>query len=378
MRLLQLWVAMALLYAAAGVVYPLLPPYMSRSGLSNVEIGFLASISSAASILTLVIAGRLSDMLERRNALQAALCLGQASLVLLYGYSSKFHDFLVLHTLYMSVSSASLSLSGAVAMDYVTGKRGAVFGYLRTSGAVGWILGTLAGGLLFQSKGHFSAFATSSSVYAASALAYGLMPLPFTRVARGQAGVGGFSQLKRRRVAAVLAAVLVASVSNPAYYTFLPLYLTQEMGASQLLTSAAFAVTPFAEIPVMVVLGALSDRVGRVPVLLMCLSAFPLRYTLTALVRDAVWVVLVQLLHGLTFAGLYVVGSTLLAEEAPGSVGLALSFFTVAFSLGGVIGGYLLALVQANYGYFAMYACASAVSATSIPLLLALSRSKGS
>lgn len=171
--------------------------------------------------------------------------------------------------------------------------------------------------------------------------------------------------------------MLVASVSNPAYYTFLPLYLIREIGASQLLISVAFAITPFTEIPMMLALGALSDRIGRIPVLLIYLSAFPVRYTLTALVRDTVCVVLIQLLHGLTFAGLYVVGSALLTEEAPGSVGLALSFFTVAFNLGNVVGGYLLALVQATYGYFTMYVFASVVSAVSIPLLLALSRSKG-
>lgn len=193
MHLFQLWIAMALLYAAAGVAYPLLPLYMSWNGLSNVEIGFLVSISSAASILALVIVGHLSDVLKRRNFLQAVLCLGQASLSLLYGYSSKFYDFLILHTLYMSISSASLSLSGAVTMDYVTGKRGVVFGSVRTSGATGWILGTLAGGFLSQSKGYLSAFITSSAVYAASALAYSLIPPPFTRVIKSSEEVRSFS-----------------------------------------------------------------------------------------------------------------------------------------------------------------------------------------
>ncbi|MEM1509778.1 MAG: MFS transporter [Thermofilaceae archaeon] len=376
MSLFQIWIAMALLYAAAGVAYPLLPLYMSWNRLNNVEIGSLVSISSATSILALVIVGHLSDMLKRRNVLQAALCLGQALLSLLYGHFSKFYDLLILHTLYISISSASLSLSGAVAMDYVTGKKGMVFGSVRTSGAIGWILGTLAGGFLSQSKGYLSAFTTSSVVYTASALMYGLIPPPSTQAIKSSVKVRGFSQLKRRKIIAVLTAVLTASVSNPAYYTFLPLYLTQEIGASQLLTSAAFAITPFTEIPMMLALGALSDKIGRIPVLLMCLSAFPIRYTLTALIRDAVWVVLIQLFHGLTFAGLYVVGSALLTEEASESVGLALSFFTVAFNLGNVIGGYLLALVQATYGYFMMYMFASAVSAVSIPLLVALSRPK--
>jgi predicted MFS family arabinose efflux permease len=89
------------------------------------------------------------------------------------------------------------------------------------------------------------------------------------------------------------------------------------------------------------------------------------------LLKDPASVIAVQLLHGLTFAGLYVVGSAYLADTAGGATGFALSLFTAAFNLGGVAGGYLLALVQARYGYTSMYLAAAALSTLSLPLLLA-------
>lgn len=168
----------------------------------------------------------------------------------------------------------------------------------------------------------------------------------------------------------VTLALLVAAVANPAYYTFLPLYMVQELGASRLMASLAFSVTPVAEVPAMLLLGALSDRVGRRRVMTLCLAAYPLRFALTGVLRDPILVVAVQLLHGLTFGGLYVVTTAYLTEEL-GVAGVASSLYPVASSLGSMLGGYLLALTLASRGFHAMYMAAAAISGLSVPLLYA-------
>ncbi len=366
-RLARLWVAMALLFLAAGVAYPLFPRYMSSRGLDSVEIGAVASTSALASTAAAVLLGFYSDSIGRREALQAAVCAALAGLMPVYSLAEGFGWFLFLHSAFTSLGGTAMALSGAVAMDYITDRRGARFGALRTSGAVGWVAGTLAGGYLVERAGYQMVFAASSLAYAAAALLYGLGARRARQTAAGHAALTplGWSAVL------LLAAVFVASVSNPAYYTFTPLYIVQELGGSELEASLAFAVTPFAEIPAMIALGALSDRVGRFKVLAACLLAFPLRYSLTGLLKDPASVIAVQLLHGLTFAGLYVVGSAYLADTAGGATGFALSLFTAAFNLGGVAGGYLLALVQARYGYTSMYLAAAALSTLSLPLLLA-------
>ena len=367
MRLARLWAAMALLFLAAGIVYPTLPLYMSSKGLGSVEIGAVASASALASTAATVLLGLYSDSIERREALQAAVCAALAGLVPTYALASGFSWFLLLQSAFMSLGGAAMTLSGAVAMDYIAERRGARFGALRTSGAVGWVAGTLAGGYLVERLGYQAAFAASSLAYAAAALLYGLGARGAKRAAAGAAepaSLGASALL-------LLAAVFAASVSNPAYYTFTPLYIVKELGGSELEASLAFAVTPLAEIPAMVALGALSDRLGHFKVLALCFLAYPLRYGLTGLLKSPAQVIAVQLLHGLTFAGLYVVGSAYLADAAGGATGFALSLFTAAFNLGGVAGGYLLALVQARYGYTIMYLAAAALSSISLPLLLA-------
>ena len=365
---LRLWVAMALLYVGAGSVNPLLSLYMSQRGLSDVEIGLLASAASVSSIAAALASGRASDAVERRDPLQADLCLGTALLAAAFTLARGFAGFAVVYPAYAALSFSSMSVAAAVAMERA-GARGGGFGAMRASGAAGWVVGTLAGGLLSQSVGFHAAFALASAAFAASALLYGPgLPRASRRPAGGREPL---SALRGGRPLATLLAILVASVANPAYYTFLPLYIVQGLGAPKLTASIAFSVTPFAEIPAMVALGSLSDRVGRRKVIAACLAAYPLRFGLTGLLSDPALVVGVQLLHGLTFGGLYVAATAYFTEELRGAAGTAAGLYPLASGLGGMLGGYLLALVLASRGFRAMYAAAAAVSALSLPVLFA-------
>ncbi|RJS87376.1 MFS transporter [Candidatus Bathyarchaeota archaeon] len=71
------------------------------------------------------------------------------------------------------------------------------------------------------------------------------------------------------------ASVFTAWISTPAYYTFLPLFMTEDIETSKFLSSLAFSITPFAEVPAMLYLGSLSDRIGRRKVIALCLAAYP-------------------------------------------------------------------------------------------------------
>jgi len=82
--------------------------------------------------------------------------------------------------------------------------------------------------------------------------------------------------------------------------------------------------------------------------------------------------ILVQLLHGLTFGGLYVVSTAYIADEVGSrGAGLALSLYTASTTAGGLVGGYLPGCVVEREGYRAMYVVAAAISLLSyLPLLV--------
>ena len=109
------------------------------------------------------------------------------------------------------------------------------------------------------------------------------------------------------------------------------------------LTTAAWAVAQFFAAPV---LGALSDRFGRRPVLLISLLGLSLDYLLMAFAPSLGWLFLGRVLSGLTAAGM-AVSNAYIADVTPqekrastfGLVGAAWGVgFIVGPSLGGVLG----------------------------------------
>ncbi|RLF06828.1 MAG: hypothetical protein DRK00_00555, partial [Thermoprotei archaeon] len=148
----RLWISTALLYCAVGWVYPLLPLYMSYRSLTASEIGLVFSVATLASLAPLVALGRLSDVLHR-ELLTSLLELSIGSLMLLYSTVVSLPSFMAVHSAYALLSYSSMTMASAAALDYLGREVGRGFGRFRTSGAVGWILGTLDGGAVAKAAG---------------------------------------------------------------------------------------------------------------------------------------------------------------------------------------------------------------------------------
>jgi len=376
----RLWFATLFSYAALGFISPLIPLYMSYRGLSPLEVGLVASLATLVSILPVAVMGRISDIINREK-LQGMLGAGLALLTLIYTYASSLLDFMILQSAYMGLTYSYMTLSGAIAMDYIRTKRGTGFGKFRTSGSVGWIFGPFLGGLIADNLGFPLVFLSSSLFFLVSAFLFGIGGLKKRHVEkrespRSNRHMEAFKRVLTNRAAYTLyASVFTAWISTPAYYTFLPLFMTDEIGTSKSMSSLAFSITPFAEVPAMLYLGFLSDRIGRKKVIALCLAAYPMRYMLTVFTGNP-WIIIgAQLLHGLTFGGLYVVSVSYLSEAVDEDLqGLALSLYSINSSIARFIGNYLLGFLVDNYGFVPMYYAAALISAFSIPILTLLSQ----
>ena len=119
-------------------------------------------------------------------------------------------------------------------------------------------------------------------------------------------------------------------------------------------------------------LGALSDRVGRRPVILLSIFGLGLDYVLMALAPDLWWLVIGRMLSGITSssyptASAYIADVTAPAERAA-KFGMLGAAFGIGFVLGPAVGGLLgdidlrlpfwvagaLCLINAAYGFFVL------------------------
>ena len=133
--------------------------------------------------------------------------------------------------------------------------------------------------------------------------------------------------------------------------------------------STVWAIMQFIASPV---LGALSDRFGRRPVLLISIFGLGLNYVLMALAPNVLWLFIGRVLSGVTSAGfptaMAYVSDTTELERRPqrfGLLGAAWSFgFIIGPALGGLLAGFDLrlpfwvaaglCLLNAVYGFFVL------------------------
>jgi DHA1 family tetracycline resistance protein-like MFS transporter len=151
-----------------------------------------------------------------------------------------------------------------------------------------------------------------------------------------------------RRLLTILAVVLVQMVGASMILPILPLYAKNEFGLSpQAVTvlAASFFAAQFLAGPY---LGRLSDRVGRVPVLVVSQLGTALSFAMIAVAPNATWLFVARILDGIT-GGNIVVAQAYITDVTPPqkraqALGLVFAMFGVAFVIGPALGGLLSGL----------------------------------
>ena len=299
--------------------------------------------------------GALADRIGRKTVIMSAT-MASAVISGLYPHASSFIQFSLLGLLWYSFLAAATTVTPALAMDIAgsvpVGRR---FGTYRISGSIGWITSTAIGGLVAESLGIEVVFYLATLLYLASTIfvQISISNQP-SRKNEGNT-YGDFHQLIRNRNFAIfLATIFMANISAVTFLSFLSLYVSK-LGGSDSVIGWAFSIAAIAEVPSMIYLGGLSDKIGRKPLLVIALFSYPLRLFLYTIVIAPSLVLPVQLLHGLTFGLFYVTSIALVSDVTSESRGIALGLYSTASSAGSAVGSALAGVIEDSYGLINMY-----------------------
>jgi MFS family permease len=367
-----------LIFLSVAISMPFFPILLESRGLSPSQVGLVFSVSSIVSGLYGYYMGRVSDALGRLRVLQPNLLAGGV-MVMLIPWSTDPLLLASIYTVFMACFSALITLATAYTIDSLDragASRGEGFGQIRIGGSIGWIPGSLSGGAIASAMGLEGVFIMTGIITLSSVII--LLPLRECHGERESRGSGVRARILLRGPAGLLLLMLtLAFTANSALVSFLPLHMANSLGASPIEISLAFALMGLAEIPAMIYFGRLSDRVGRRPVLAICLLAFPLRLGLTGALNDSLAVALTQSLNALTFGGLYVVSIAYASDLMPEAVrGAFMGLYGFTFSLGGVVGGYLWGSLAEIAGYADMFLYSALFSILPLGLMFAASRAR--
>jgi len=365
---LGLWASSFCYFAALGFVLPFLPLLLQMSNLTYAEIGIIYMIGLVFPVLLQTLWGLLADKIGRKMIIMLAT-IAVAIISGLYPYASSFIHFLLLGLLFYTFLSAATTVTPALAMDIAgpitVGRR---FGRYRISGSIGWIISTAISGLISQSAGIKIIFYLAAILCLLSAI-FILISIkePPTRN-KGIVTQGNLWLLiKNKNFVIFLATIFIANISATTFMSFLSLYI-KKLGGSDTIIGWAFAIAAVTEVPCMVYLGALSDKIGRKPLLVAALFSYPIRLFLYTIVSQPYLILPIQLLHGLTFGVLYVTSVAFVSDIASKSRGAALGLYNTVSSAGSAAGSGLAGIISNNYGLIYMYQFLTAFSF--IPALL--------
>lgn len=327
-------------------------------GASLAEVGLLVAGYQAALLVSSLFAGRAADQYGRRRMVQ--LGLGLAAL------AAGLH----------ALATSPLALGGArVVFGFAAGlyppaltslayDQNRKLGRFTAWGSLGYTLGTLAAGLLAATD-LLGGYSTSVFVFAALmlALAFGLSlllsPRPELNVK-----VPLFPRAVIARNLPAYSALLLRHVGASAAWAVFPLFLFA-LGADLTMVAIVSMVNGIAQFAAMQFVDRFPS--GRLVVAGLAMSA--LTFVLFALAQNLLWILVVQLLLGASWAALYTGALKFVMErnvERATSTGLLQSTLQLSHVAGPLWGG----LFAQAFGFPALMLVAAGLSLLGIPAFL--------
>ncbi len=353
------------------LIVPLLPHYARTFGLSQMEVGVLFGAYAASVLAGTWPLGRLADRVGRRTPFLWGL-VGVGATTVLFAFAASYPVLLLARVLQGLAAAATWTAGLALlAEGFPSERRGQAMATAFAAANVGILLGPPVSGVLSETLGPRSPFLLAAGIALADAAARVLLlrddePPRGERV--GLAGLLGNATVRTLAGAMALGAALWAVLEST-----LPLHLDAALRMTASEIGLLFAAAALAHTLTSPLMGRLSDRVGRLPVL-------RVGFVLAALLIPLPAFLATKSAVALSMAALGVTASFVLSPVSPGladaveamgsrSFGSVFSLVNVVYAVG-MLAGPLLgsALVEAAGIRGALVATGAAFALYLVPL----------
>lgn len=322
------FIAQLLTMTAWSFFFPFIPLYVQTLGVHGNEAaaqwaGAIAAASAISMAVSQPLWGAQADRVGRKPMLIRAT-LGLAIVTLIMGFATSPEQLLVLRFIQGAVSGIGGAVNALVASGTPRHRLGFALGLTQVGSFVGASAGPLVGGVIADNFGYrVSFYAAAVLMFVGAAIVIAIVQEDFKRPAPGIARESTWAGVRSLAANAVIPIVVVvifliqfgATIVNP----ILSLFIVDLHGGDNAATVAGLvlASTGFASAVSALVLGRMSDRVGHVRVLTVCLLGAALSYFPQALVGQVWHLLVLRILVGLFLGGLMPTANVLLAATVP-------------------------------------------------------------
>jgi len=352
-------------------------------------IGLYFTGCAVAAIGINLATGRLSDRLsDRRVALATTALAGVAGAVTFIAV----RDYLVVFAtgaVLLSLNDAYISQLFAYVKEFAeaTGRKVAPFSSaVRSIFSAGWIIGPPVGFFLLTRIGFGLMYTSAAGLLLLTALLgrwfLPALPLPPRPAAKDK--VDGYLSGMRRVLATVprrtwllLGAATAVNVADQMYLIVIALYVTRNLHLSAALVGVMAGICAALEIPLMITVGRLADRIGKLRVVAAAVVLAVIFFCLLPVAGSAPVLIALQLPNAMWTAVLTSIPMVVVQQEVPGGAGTASSLYSSTFPIAQLLAGAVTGVVAAQAGYRNVFWICAGFCALAIVFLLCRTASRG-
>lgn len=357
-------------YATLGVLLPYLPAYLDGRGLSRHEIGLILSFSPFLTALTPLV-GYLADESGRPRVILRAALLCSTIVMAALPSATSLAATAALMLAYAIVHPPVLVLVEAATLTEIEA-RGGAYARVRVVGSLAFVLVSFGLGFALDAITTAGGERTDALKWVprlAALLLAAQLAVSFALPA--PARVGGRVDLRRALallhipgLRVLLGASMLHWIAMAPYHALFAAHV-HDLELPSRAVGVSMALGASCEIAVMAMAGRLDRRWGERRMLAIAFGSSVLRWLLCAVVTSELALVLVQVLHGLSFGAFYVAAIAAMTRLVPAELratGQGL-FIAVVFGLGGGIGTLITGAIAEVAGGAAAFLASAGISA---------------
>ncbi len=342
-------------YAATASLLPFIALYYAQVGLSASQIGLLSGILPLVTLVSAPLWGGFADATRRHHALLLLAIGGTIAAVLALSRTVSLQALIPIVIVNAFFMAPIIPLVDSTVLTML-GERRSLYGRQRLWGAIGWGITAPVAGWMMDRVGMTGGFGSYVlMMFGCFVVAIGLpvgrshISGSFRRGARGL--LGNWQWL------VFLASILIGGIVMSIEMSFLFLYMNS-LGASKALMGLSLAVATISELPVWFYSNRMLERFGTRNVLVISLLACAVQGFAYSLMVNPLWVLPIQLLHGLAFSASWAAGVAYSGKIAPPGMGATAQgvFSGVSFGLRAALGAFIGGLLYQNVGPQAAFA----------------------
>jgi MFS family permease len=316
-----------------------------------VRVGLLIALYGLVNVALQPVMGALSDRLGKRKPLILGGLIIMALSTFLFIFASRFTDLLLLRALQGIGVALTIPASLALMATATTQQtRGGSMGVYSTMRMLGFAIGPLLGGLLYDTTGFNVAF-----VIGAAAILIGVVlvqvlvddtpPQPINRAQpKPRFRLIDRSLLTTGLIGAALASFVISL--DFSMLTAVETQVNQRLNQTALAFGFAFSALMFSRLIVQVPLGRLSDRVGRKPLIIAGLLVMAPATGLLGVALTTAQLTWLCIFQGIASAAVAAPAFALAADVSKaGGEGRQMSVITMGFGLGIALGPLMAGLL---------------------------------